>query len=80
MIDEGQKMIRGIIFLRRAQNGVVVTGVEILQARIGIKPLADPPLGFGRGLRGGQPLGLLTKGLINRPFNHSPRAIRDRAD
>jgi hypothetical protein len=31
-------------------------------------------------LRGGQPFGLLAKGLIHRPFNHSPRAIRDRAD
>jgi hypothetical protein len=38
-----------------------------LQARIGIKALADPAFGFGNGLRGRQPLRLLTKRLINRP-------------
>ena len=46
-----------------AQFRIVVPGVEVLQARRGVIPRADPALGLGRGGGGREPFGLFAERL-----------------
>lgn len=59
------------------QLGVVVAGVEVLQACVGVEALADPAFGFGGGVAGLQSLGLFTKRAVDGAFDLGSVGVGD---
>ena len=59
------------------QGGVVVAGVEVLQARVGVVAFSDPALGFGGGVAGQKPLGLLAEGAVDGAFDLGSGGVGD---
>ena len=82
MIDEGEKTVWETVFPRRGELGVVVAGVEVLQAGVGIIALADPAFGDRAihiaGQREGRVGGAI--GPVDPPFGLQPPVIARRAD
>jgi hypothetical protein len=57
------------------QLGVVVAGVEILEARVFVETLADPAFGFRQSLGGRKPGRLLAPGVGSRFSTRTPPTL-----
>ncbi|CAN1576139.1 hypothetical protein MCELHM10_03900 [Paracoccaceae bacterium] len=64
----------------QAEFGVVVPGVQVLQARVGVEAFADPAFGFGGSIAGEEPFGLLAEGFVEGALDLNPRRRGDRPD
>ncbi len=54
--------------------------VQVLEPCAGIKPIADPAFGLGRGIAGEEPFGLLAEGFVDGALDLHPRRRGDRPD